>query len=346
MKFKKQKLAQAEHGYFITHFSLLGQHRILAAPEGPGPAMAFAAPEYESKVIATEPGGCMGFAPVPGHEDAFLMITKFYPIFQSEGAGIDLFQAVDGLNQPWQGKRILDLPFVHRITMVGNGTDHFLVAAAVCGGKDFQDDWSKPGKTYVAKVPNDINGPWELTPVMEGLHRNHGMQTGTFNGHDCVYITSDEGLFALEIPTAGSSDWKCTLLVNEPISEVYAADLDNDGQDEVAVIEPFHGNAVSVYKHIGGTWKKIFTAELAFGHGLWAGQLGGENVVIAGNRANDKNLACFRVTSTDPFAMEESVVDPGSATTNMDVINTPTGPALVTSNQGHEEYAIYWPEKN
>ncbi len=344
MEFKKRRLAHAEQGYFITHLPILGQDRIIAAPEANGPVMVFAPPSYEPHILAPGPGGCMGFVPVPGRDDAFLMITEFYPIFQSEKAGINLFQATDGLNKPWLDKRIIDLPFVHRICMVGNGVDHFLVAASVCGGKDFQDDWSRPGMTYAARVPRDIEGPWDLVPVMEGIHRNHGMQVGSLAGRTCVFIAGDEGLFVLEIPRPGSSRWKARVIINQPISEVYPADLDADDEEEIIVIEPFHGSALSVYKSIQGTWTKIYTAELAFGHGLWAGRLGGENVVIAGNRTGDKNLACFRVVSTDPFAMEESVVDPGSGTTNMDVINTPDGKALVTSNPGHKEYAAYFVE--
>jgi hypothetical protein len=343
MNFDKRKLSDAEMGYFITHLNILGQDRIVAAPEANGPALALAPPNYEPQVLAAEPGGCMGFAPVPGRTDAFLMITQFYPIFKSEGAGIDLFQAVDGLSQPWQGKRIIDLPFVHRICMVGNGIDHFLVAASVCGGKDFQDDWSRPGTTYVARVPQDLEGPWDLMPVMEGIHRNHGMHRGSFAGRSCVYIAGDEGLFALEIPELGSKEWKTRHILKDPISEVYTADLDNDGQDEIAVIEPFHGNAMSVYKDIQGSWTRIFSAELAFGHGLWAGNLGGQNMVIAGNRAKQKDLVCFKLSSTDPFAMEESVIDAGSGSTNMDVIETAQGKALVTSNPGHQEYALYTP---
>jgi hypothetical protein len=344
MKFTKQKLSSAEMGYFITNLHLLGQDRIVAAPEATGPALVFSPPTYEPQILNEGPGGCMGFAPVPGHDDAFLMITEFYPIFKSEKAGINLFRAIDGFNEPWQGKRIIDLPFVHRICVVGNGTDNYLVAAAVCGGKDFQDDWSRPGVTYAAKVPEDIDGPWELVPVMDPIHRNHGMQVGSHGGKPCVFITGDEGLFVLEVPAAGSTEWKSTLVIKNPISEVYPADLDQDGEDEIAVIEPFHGNAMSVYKNIEGTWTKIYTAALAFGHGLWAGNLGGENVVIAGNRADSKNLACFKVTSTSPFMMEESVIDEGSGTTNMTVIDTHEGKALATSNPGHVEYALYMPK--
>jgi hypothetical protein len=345
MKFTKRRLSSAQMGYFITHLNILGQDRIIAAPEANGPTMLFAPPAYEPHILASGPGGCMGFAPVPGRDDAFLMITEFYPIFKSETAGINLFQAVDGLNEPWRHKRILDLPFVHRICMVGNGTDNYLVAASVCGGKDFQDDWSRPGITYAAKVPDDIEGPWELMPVMEGIHRNHGMQVGRFAGQRCVFIAGDEGLFALQIPKPGSSEWKNTLIIEQPVSEVYPADLDQDGEDEIVVIEPFHGQAMSVFKNTQGVWTRIYTAQLAFGHGLWAGRLGGENVVIAGNRANDKNLACFKVTSTNPFTMEESVIDEGSGTTNMDVIDTPDGKALITSNPGREEYALYIPKR-
>jgi hypothetical protein len=180
---------------------------------------------------------------------------------------------------------------------------------------------------------------------MEGIHRNHGMQVGRFAGQRCVFIAGAEGLFALQIPKPGSSEWKNTLIIEQPVSEVYPADLDQDGEDEIVVIEPFHGQAMSVFKNTQGVWTRIYTAQLAFGHGLWAGRLGGDIVVIAGNRANDKNLACFKVTSTNPFTMEESVIDEGSGTTNMDVIDTPDGKALITSNPGREEYALYIPKR-
>jgi hypothetical protein len=341
MKFEKQKLSDAKQVYFITKLDILGKERVIAAPEGPGSTMVFTPPTFEPITLATGPGGCMGFAGLPGRDDALLMITAFYPIFQSEKAGIDLFQAVDGLNQPWSGRRIIDLPFVHRICMMSCDTRHFLVAAAVCGGKDFQDDWSRPDKVYVAQVPDQLDGSWELTPVMEGIHKNHGMKVGTHGGKQCVFIAGTEGVFALFPPQPDSDEWTNTPLLSHEISEVYPADLDGDGEDELAVIEPFHGNQLSVYKCIDQTWTKVFSAELAFGHGLWAGALGGEKVVITGNRRGTENLVCFRTVGTDPFDMEEIVIDARSGTTNMDVLRTEDADILVAANATHAEYARY-----
>lgn len=342
MQFRKQMLSEAAQGYCITSLSILGQDRIIAAPEAAGPTLVFTAPNWTCSVLATEPGGCMGFAMVPGRPDALFMITRFYPIFKSEQAGVHLYQASDGLNTPWAGQRIIDLPFVHRISVVGNGMDNYLVAASVCEGKDFQDDWSKPGAVYAAKIQDDLAGPWKLVPILEGIHQNHGMQVRSFQGKPCVYVAATEGVFRLAVPASGQSEWQVTQLLDHKVSELYLADLDGDGQDEMAVIEPFHGNTMSVYKNVNNTWQKIYSAALAFGHGLWAGTFGESQVVFAGNRSGDANLACFRVTSSDPFAMEASVVDEGSGTTNLDVIQTKQGSALIASNPGHGEYAIYY----
>jgi len=341
MKFEKNKLADADQGYFITTLPVLGKKRVVAAPEGSGPTLVFAPSDFEPQVITEGPGGCMGFAPLPGRDDAMLMITAFYPVFRSERAGIDLFQAVDGLAQPWKGKRIINLPFVHRITVIRDGDIGYLVAATVCGGKDFQDDWSKPGAVYVAKIPDNPEGPWKTDILLEHIHRNHGMTAGHLEGEPCVYVSGTEGLFALQPPEDPASEWRITSVLSHEISEIYFADLDGDGIDEIAAIEPFHGHTLSVYKQSDGIWVKIFSSALKFGHGLWAGNLEGQNVIIAGNRDGTKDLVCFRVISGDPFDMEMTVVDHGSGTTNMDVIRTPDGDVLVTSNPGHSEYARY-----
>ena len=108
-----------------------------------------------------------------------------------------------------------------------------------------------------------------------------------------------------------------------------------------AGIQPFHGDTIAVYKQTGRGWDLVFDAPLGFGHGLWAGSLGGAAAVIVGNRDGTKNLCCYRVSAASPFAMEEIVIDAGAATTNMTVVSLPGGQAVIASNPEHSEYALY-----
>lgn len=345
MRFTKRKLAAAEQGYQVTSISLLGKQCVLAAAEGTGPGLVFPVPDLTPSVLSAEPGGCMGFAPVPGRPDEVLMITEFYPIFQSDGAGIHHYRAVDGFAKPWEGKRVLDMPFVHRIATVEAGGVGYLVGATVCGGKDFRDDWSRPGTVYVTRIPDDRDGEWTAEPVIEGIHKNHGMNVGTYEAEETIFISGTEGVFALKVPAAPGLSWDVEQIIDHEISEVFPFDLDGDGVDELAVIEPFHGETIAVYKQSGPGWHRVFHAGLGFGHGLWAGKLAGEAGVIVGNRAGTKNLCCYRVSSVSPFGMEEIVIDAGAATTNMTVVDLSGGQAIVASNPEHEEYALYTVEE-
>jgi hypothetical protein len=135
----------------------------------------------------------MGFAQVPGRDDAILAITRFYPIFRAEAAGIDLYVARDGLAEPWEGRRVIDLPFVHRMASVSTPAGDFLVAATVCGGKAFQEDWSQPGAVVAFRIPADLTGVWEAEPILEGIHRNHGMAVATFAGVRSLLDLGDRG---------------------------------------------------------------------------------------------------------------------------------------------------------
>ncbi|MAG13824.1 MAG: hypothetical protein CMN78_04435 [Spirochaetales bacterium] len=341
MKFHKHKLADSDKGYSITSMRLLGADRIIAASEGRGPAVVFSSPEYSSRTVATEPGGCMGFAPLPDREDALLMITEFYPIFKSEKAGIHVYEAESGFDAPWKGRRIIDLPFVHRIAVVKGAGISYLVAATICGGKEYQDDWSKPGAVYVSEVPAVVEGGWSTEPILDGIHKNHGMSVSLIGGEECIYVTGTEGLFALIKPKTSGDEWRVEQMLDHEISEIFFADLDGDGELEMAAIEPFHGDTLSVYKQQGGDWTRIFSSELSFGHGLWAGIFSDEVVIFVGNRAGTKDLSCFRIAETEPLAVEELTVDGGSGTTNVDVIHTGASQALITSNAVHGEYAMY-----
>ena len=341
MDFRKQKIADADMGYVVSVNRINGEERILVASEGPGPALMIDDGTFDMALISGEPGGCMGFADVPGHENALFMITRFYPIFRSEQAGIELCTRSPNGNPEWCNRRIADMPFVHRISSAKTAAGNYLFASTVCGGKDYQDDWSKAGAVYAIEIPSSLDGIWTPIPILEGLHRNHGMVMREINGHPVLYISADEGVFEIPVPRDAGDEWSCTRILDSKVSELDFIDINGDGELEMITIEPFHGDTIRIYGKGGGGWLTIAESPLNFGHGLSVGTIGGEPSIVVGNRSGSKELVRYRMDADQH--LERTVLDTGSGTAGSAIINRPASDMILASNPEFKEYAAYIP---
>lgn len=342
MKIKKRKLADLDMVYAVRAVDIGGRTHLMAASESRGgKCLLFSPPDWRMSVAWDGPGGAMSLVPVPGRPGAVMAIQKFFPIFESEDAGLYCARAGDDPTSPWQLDRIADLPFAHRLEVVDVAGTPFMVAASVCGGKDFRDDWSNPGAVYVAPVAEDPAGGVALVCVLHGISRNHGVHVTAFDDNPLALIAGAEGLFALRIPGDKDGPWQSERWLHDEIGDVFAADLTGDGQRELVTIEPFHGNRLAVYQRAGGAWRSIYETGVDFGHVVWAGRLLGENVIIAGSRGGDRELAVLRVTATDPFAAERIVLDAGVGPTQIAVVKQRDVTLILSANHGAGEVALY-----
>ncbi len=350
MKFTKEQTIKADKPYAAAVLPVGGKQAVFTAAEGEGPVLLIDPPDFTGRVIADGPGGCMGFTPFPGRDDAVFMSTGLFPVFKGETGGIHLLRQGSAGN--WHNMRIADLPFVHRIASVTAEDNAYLLAATVCGGKENRDDWSRPGTVYAAKIPADPDDEWQFVPILEGIRKNHGMAYGNVNGSPCILICGAEGLFALFPPAASGDDWRSSRLLENEISEAVQIDLDGDGEDEIVTIEPFHGDKLRIYKKEQDDYGIVFETAFAFGHGLWAGNLGNRPSIIAANRAESKNLMCYTMQEGSAAASQggghaftdkitEHIIDAGSGTANADCLHLPDGPRVITANPERAEYAVY-----
>jgi hypothetical protein len=316
----------------------------VVASEGVGPAIVLVGPDLEPHVVSNGPGGSMGSVPYPGHEEMLLMVTRFLPVFDADHAGIDLCRAVDGFNAPWEQHRVVGLPFVHRIASVEKPGGSVLIAATVCGGKEYRDDWSKPGAVYAIPIPEDPRGPWEAAVVIDGLHRNHGLTRATLDGEDSLVVTADEGVFVWnldEMPVRPDRSWRPRRILDAAVSEIGVIDIDGDGAAELVAVEPFHGDTLAIYKKDGAAWERVGSEPLSFGHGLSTGMLGGRAVAVVGNRADPADLVCFDCPDGDAGSIRRTVVDAGVGTAGTVVAGYGPAGSIVASNAGTGEYAQY-----
>jgi len=283
----------------------------------------------------------MSLVPLPEGDGAFLAIQEFFPVFKSEGAGIVHARPGNSLLDPWEVRRVIDLPFVHRIEVVGVGGVVHVAAATLCSGKESAEDWSKPGAVYVGPVPVDPAGEWAVTPILESVSKNHGMHVTTLAGRRVVMIAGSEGLFAVTVPRAPGARWQHERILDREISDVYVDDLDGDGEAEIGVIEPFHGDSLTICKRRNGGWQSLWQWPLEFGHVVWVGRILGKPGVLAGSRGGAKELVLLRPPCGENTSPERIVIDRGVGATQVAVMHEEGRELILSANHGAGEVALY-----
>ena len=143
----------------------------------------------------------------------------------------------------------------------------------------FKNDWTCPGRVYVAELPYDITGynaenQLELTPLISGLYHNHGFTKvfgssqieGEEEGSAYALVGTDNGVFKVVPPAVRGGNWETELMIEDATSDMLFEDFDGDGKRELLTLAPFHGAKLAVYKEDAALNEPWFVACL--GHWL------------------------------------------------------------------------------
>lgn len=341
MKIEKRIIAKLDMVYTVNKNEINGKTYLMAATEDHGKALLFSPPKWEVSNIWDSPGGCMNMVPLVKGNGDFIAIQKFFPIFKSEEACIVYVKPIDRLNDKWKVKKVLDLPFVHRINVVNNGKTNFLIASTICGGKDNIDDWSKPGAVYICAIPDNPDDEWILKPIIEGISKNHGMHITKYRGKQTIYVTGEEGVFKINVPSDLGGSWVYEKIIGSGVSDIYAADIDEDGEDELFTIEPFHGDKIVIYKYIDDKWQSIYNDEINFGHVIWGGRILNRPCLIVGGRDGIKELSFLFQEGVKPLKMKRMIIDKDIGPTSITVLHEREHEMIFSANHGLGEVAMY-----
>ena len=341
MEFKKHSLVKLQMPYPLGVVVRNGKRCVVGATEDHGPIVIAEPPFHEAVEMVPGPGGCMALVAERERPDTLFAIMGCFVGYKFHTGGVYRI----GPEQGNPAEKIIDLPFAHRIDFVNRGGTRFLIAATLAADKRDPADWSKPGTLYASRVPREPGERWELAPVLEGIHRNHGLLTARFMGRRSVLVSGTEGLFAADLD-AGGADWDFQQVLGQEVSEIAVFDVDGDGADELITIEPFHGNSIHIYKLVGSRWQLAWEAGLDFGHGLLAGMLNGVRSVLVSNRAGNRDLLLFEFAAPPGRGIPDPkrhVVDPGAGAANMLVVRHDGADHIFSTNQAAGEIVSYTP---
>lgn len=343
---QKTVIDRIQKCYSVNALQADGQTKLLFAGEGDGSLAIYEGDSYQKKTVIWDEsarlGGTMTICTVEDKEGYFFASVGFFTMIQSESSSIYLVRYRNG---EYSRVKVCDIPYLHRFDVLPGDDCRYLIACTLHGGKESPEDWSKPGKILVARLPLDLDGAVSAEPevLMDGLIQNHGFNRICENGKAAVLVAARSGVWKISPPDSGQTEFGVEQVFDFPASDVCAMDLDGDGALEYGVISPFHGNQFAVYKKAEQGPVKIYEHEkpLDFYHAIYADEFNGVPCFIIGARKLDMDL--FRVYfDQKENRVDTELIETGAGSSNARIVHTPAGDLILSANRQKDEAAIFY----
>jgi len=288
MKSNRIDVADIPGIYAIGHVMVDGKRYYLASSENRG-GKAIAWHGSHTFDFSIGDGGSMGLVSIPG-TSSVLSIEDFFPVFDAAKSIVVRtdFKVQDGC---LTAKRVQfnPLPYCHRITVVSEEDGLWIVCGILCQHKAFIDDWSTPGSIMVAKL---TEAPLSFIKIKDDIGKNHALYVRrNTQGYDDVFAGGSNGVFKCSY---ASGAWEVHKLIDNPTSEITIDDIDEDGCEEMVIVEGFHGNLVKIFRMQSGQYCEVYSMPIMFGHVLWSGRICGRMGLLVGERGGAKALTFYQ----------------------------------------------------
>ena len=345
MRFEKKVISALPKCYALAEISVNGAPHILAAAEKQDPCYLFDLEGRKKATVWEKPGGTMSIVPLPWTDGSFLATHRFYSPNDASEAKIVLVAAQSA--DQWIVKTLVDLPFVHRFDILERDGVRYLIACTIRSAPEPKHEWKTPGRIFVAELPADLERFDEekqipLQVLRDDLFKNHGYYSVCIDGINSCLIASEQGVLRVTPPAKGGR-WNEEQLLDEPSSDAALLDLDGDGERELVVFHPFHGDMLKIYKQQAGKRKYMPVYELEepapFLHALYAGPLCGKQAVVFGHREGKRDLFALFY---DPLERryKKELIDSGCGSANV-ICHHGDVDYIFSANREIDEVAMY-----
>lgn len=155
-------------------------------------------------------------------------------------------------------------------------------------------------------------------------------------------ISADNGVFKFTPPEREGGEWKIEELITDAASDAVLVDFDGDGEKELAVLSPFHGDRIRFYKKTDGAYRMVYEFEESreFLHSIYGGMLCGKPALVTGHRKGERDLMVFTY-NREKGAYEMEYIDRDCGSANVYHYVKDGKDMLVSTNREIDEVALY-----
>lgn len=343
LSFEKKSLGSIEKCYAVLGMEISGKSCLLFGGEGNGSLRAYHGDGFSiCDIIWEGGGGTMSIVPLPGREGWALASRGFYSMVESEDSTIEILRFRDGA---FSHEPIARLPYLHRFDslLAPDGT-RYLFAATLHGGKTDKEDWSAPGHLYAGIMPKnpEVSFHVPLTQLPGAFFINHGFCKGEWAGREAAFTASREGASVWLPPLSQGEAWRVEQLLDIPVSDIAVADVDGDGEMEIAALLPFHGNECKIFRRENGAYREVYAypVENDFYHAIISGRLNNELLFVGGARKLAADLFLVRWDDRRKTYFPQQL-EKGGGPSNLSILNAPGEDLLLSANRMIAEAAVY-----
>lgn len=343
MKATKKVIANLNKCYATTKVTIDGTEYLLSAAEKNDPCYMFTLDGEKVDTIWETDGGIMTMEQIPGTND-FLSTNRFFSPNDCAKARIVRVSKETG---EWKRTNVLDALGVHRFGILQRGGVNYLIVCTLKSALAFKNDWTCPGRVWVGELPEDLENYNDekqipMTALISGLYKNHGFAKVTEDGMTYALVGTENGIFKVVPPAEKGGEWEYECMIEGPASDMLYFDFDGDGEKEMLVMTPFHGDTINYYKMKDGKWEMIQTwdEKLPFLHAVWGAVINGKPYGFIGNRQGDMKLYAF-YWDNEQGKLVADVLDDGVGPANCMHFVKDGKDYLISNNRETDEVALY-----
>ncbi|MGL6198419.1 MAG: hypothetical protein ACRC3H_05735 [Lachnospiraceae bacterium] len=344
MKVTKKVIGKLEKCYSLAMLEYNQHKHFLVAAEKVNKCLLYDLDGNLEETVWEEPGGVMSMVQIPGTNGQFLATHKFYSPNDSKEAKIVIVTPKEKNN--WDVRTLVEVPFVHRFDILNCKGVNYLIVCSLKSGHKYKEDWEHPGKAYAAILPDDLSrfceeNQLKLKMIKDNMLKNHGYYRHIYACEESAVISCEQGVFQFVPPEVPDGEWTIRQLIDTPASDALLIDLDEDGEEELFVMAPFHGETIKIFKKQGGTYKKVYEypEKAEFLHAILGGKITGVPTVIIGHRKGKRRLLAFRSDKKGGYDIQIMDEDAGAA--NILHYKKDGKDFVIAANREIDEIAMY-----